>query len=58
MSVPFLQVDKLRKEYTRGLINKQVTFSLEADFTIEEPAIVGMMGPNGSGKTTDRKSVV
>jgi len=52
MSVPFLQVEKLRKEYTRGLINKQVTFSLEADFTIEEPAIVGMMGPNGSGKTT------
>ncbi len=52
MSVPFLQVEKLRKEYTRGLINRQVTFSLEADFTIEEPAIVGMMGPNGSGKTT------
>ncbi len=52
MSVPFLQVEKLCKEYTRGLINKQVTFSLEADFTIEEPAIVGMMGPNGSGKTT------
>ncbi len=52
MSVPFLQVEKLRKEYTRGLIKKQVTFSLEADFTIEEPAIVGMMGPNGSGKTT------
>jgi ABC-type multidrug transport system ATPase subunit len=52
MSTPFLQVEKLRKEYTRGLINKQVTFSLEADFTIEEPAIVGMMGPNGSGKTT------
>jgi ABC-type multidrug transport system ATPase subunit len=52
MSVPFLQVEKLRKEYTRGLINKQVTFSLQADFTIEEPAIVGMMGPNGSGKTT------
>jgi ABC-type multidrug transport system ATPase subunit len=52
MSVPFLQVEKLRKEYTRGWVNKQVTFSLEADFTIEEPAIVGMMGPNGSGKTT------
>ena len=52
MSVPFLQVEKLRKEYSRGLINKQVTFSLEADFTIAEPAIVGMMGPNGSGKTT------
>ncbi len=52
MSVPFLQVKKLRKEYSRGLINKQVTFSLQADFSIEEPAIVGMMGPNGSGKTT------
>lgn len=52
MSVPFLQVEKLCKEYSRGLINKQVTFSLEADFTIAEPAIVGMMGPNGSGKTT------
>ncbi len=52
MSVPFLQVEKLRKEYTRGLIKKQVTFSLEADFSIDEPAIVGMMGPNGSGKTT------
>ncbi len=52
MSVPFLQVEKLRKEYSRGLINKHITFSLEADFTIEEPAIVGMMGPNGSGKTT------
>jgi len=52
MSVPFLEVDNLRKEYSRGLINKRVTFSLEANFSIEEPAIVGMMGPNGSGKTT------
>ena len=52
MATPFLEVDKLRKEYTRGFINRQVTFSLEADFTIDEPAIVGMMGPNGSGKTT------
>ena len=52
MSEPFLVVEKLRKQYTRGLINKRVTFSLEADFTIEQPAIVGMMGPNGSGKTT------
>ncbi len=52
MSVPFLEVDNLRKEYSRGLINKRITFSLEANFSIEEPAIVGMMGPNGSGKTT------
>lgn len=52
MSEPFLQVEKLRKEYSRGLIKKQVTFTLEADFSIDKPAIVGMMGPNGSGKTT------
>jgi len=52
MATPLLQVDRLRKVYTRGFLNKQETFRLEADFTIEEPAIVGMMGPNGSGKTT------
>ena len=49
---PLLVVDKLRKIYTRGVLNKQVTFELEADFTIDGPAIVGTMGPNGSGKTT------
>ena len=49
---PILVVDKLRKIYTRGRLKKRITFMLEADFTIEEPAIVGMMGPNGSGKTT------
>ncbi len=52
MAAPLLEVDRLRKVYTRGFLNKQETFRLEADFTIEEPAIVGMMGPNGSGKTT------
>ncbi len=29
-----------------------MTFSLEADFAIDEPGVVGVMGPNGSGKTT------
>ncbi len=52
MAAPLLEVSGLRKIYTRGLLNKRETFRLEADFTIEEPAIVGMMGPNGSGKTT------
>jgi len=49
---PLLKVDQLKKHYTRGLFNPQVTFSLEADFQMDEPCVVGVMGPNGSGKTT------
>jgi len=52
MAAPLLHVDAVQKRYTRGLLNRQVTFSLAADFTIEEPGVVGVMGPNGSGKTT------
>jgi energy-coupling factor transporter ATP-binding protein EcfA2 len=52
MAMPLLHVDRVTKQYTRGLIDKQVTFSLAADFAIEGPAVVGVMGPNGSGKTT------
>ena len=47
-----LDVRDLRKVYHKGRLNRVETFRLSADFTIEEPAIVGMMGPNGSGKTT------
>ncbi len=47
-----LKVEGLTKQYTRGLVNKRVTFSLAADLEIEGPAVVGVMGPNGSGKTT------
>jgi len=47
-----LQVQGLKKVYTRGALRKQETFRLEADFAIDEPQIVGVMGPNGSGKTT------
>lgn len=52
MTQPLLKVEKLTKQYTRGLLKKEVTFSLAADFVVERPAVVGVMGPNGSGKTT------
>ena len=52
MSTPILRVEQLAKQYTRGLVRKQVTFSLTADFTVEHACVVGVMGPNGSGKTT------
>ena len=52
MNTPMLHVKGLRKIYRRGFFKKEETFRLEADFRIEEPGVVGVMGPNGSGKTT------
>lgn len=52
MSEPILRVEGLRKTYSRGLLRPVETFRLEADFTVDTPAVVGVMGPNGSGKTT------
>lgn len=49
---PILQVEGLKKIYTRGFLNRQQTFSISANFSVAEPQIVGVMGPNGSGKTT------
>jgi ABC-type arginine transport system ATPase subunit len=49
---PILQVEGLKKIYTRGLVNRRQTFSLSADFSVPKPEIVGVMGPNGAGKTT------
>ena len=52
MAAPILHVEGLRKQYTRGWPNRQVTFSLEADFLVDGPGIIGVMGANGAGKTT------
>jgi ABC-type Na+ transport system ATPase subunit NatA len=51
-SQPILQVQGLVKRYQRGWPNRVTTFCLEADFQIDGPAIVGVMGANGAGKTT------
>jgi ABC-2 type transport system ATP-binding protein len=47
-----LRVEQLRKVYTRGKLDRTPTFTLEADFEVDDPTIVGVLGPNGSGKTT------
>ncbi len=52
MPETILEVRSLVKRYSRGLLNRSETFRLEADFTIPESTVVGVMGPNGSGKTT------
>jgi ABC-type Na+ transport system ATPase subunit NatA len=52
MASPLLRVEGLHKRYTRGWPARQVTFALEADFEIDGPAIIGVMGANGAGKTT------
>jgi ABC-type multidrug transport system ATPase subunit len=52
MVPPLLEVREVTKVYRSAGWRARPTFSLEADFTIEQPAIVGVLGPNGSGKTT------
>lgn len=49
---PLLQVEGLVKRYQRGWPRARKTFELQADFRVDGPAIVGVMGANGAGKTT------
>ena len=42
---PLLVLDRVRKVYTRGRLVRRPTFTLEADLAIDDPAIVGVVGP-------------
>jgi len=52
MATPLLHVDGLVKRYTRGWLQRETSFELQADLRIDGPGIVGVMGANGAGKTT------
>jgi ABC-type Na+ transport system ATPase subunit NatA len=52
MQAPLLQVQGLVKRYRRGWPRAQTTFELHADLRVDEPCVVGVMGANGTGKTT------
>ena len=47
-----LRVASLRKEYRRSWFAKTPSFVLQAELVFSEPGIVGVLGPNGSGKMT------
>lgn len=52
MNAPILQVQGLVKRYRRGWLQPKTTFELQADFQIDGPSVIGVMGANGAGKTT------
>lgn len=52
MSAPLLSVQGLVKQYRRGWPAREISFDMQADFEVGAPAIVGVMGANGAGKTT------
>ena len=52
MATPLLSVQGLVKQYRRGWPAREISFDMQADFEVDAPAIVGVMGANGAGKTT------
>jgi ABC-type multidrug transport system ATPase subunit len=52
MNTPLLSVQGLVKQYRRAWPAREISFDMQADFEVDAPAIVGVMGANGAGKTT------
>jgi ABC-type Na+ transport system ATPase subunit NatA len=52
VGAPLLHVEGLVKRYGHGWPRARTTFELQADFRIDGPDVVGVMGANGTGKTT------
>ena len=52
MREPLLEVRGLVKRYRRSWPRAVTTFELQADFEVDGPAVIGVMGANGTGKTT------
>jgi ABC-type Mn2+/Zn2+ transport system ATPase subunit len=52
MQTPLLQVQGLVKRYRRGWPHGKTTFELNADFHVDQACVIGVMGANGTGKTT------
>jgi ABC-type multidrug transport system ATPase subunit len=52
MTVLALAVEGLVKRYYRSALRREVSFTLSADFRVDDAQVIGVLGPNGSGKTT------
>ena len=55
MSARVIEVDRLHKTYRVGFFRKAVEGVRGVSFQVDEGEIVGLIGPNGSGKTTTLK---
>lgn len=49
---PTLLFQRLRHERRTGVFGDRLQFRLQADFALEGPGVVGVLGANGAGKTT------